>query len=185
MAVGVSAPHLGVWVGRGGLCPTLVGLGWLWGSGSYTWGAGLAVAVSAPHLGVWVAPHLGVWVGPTLGGLGWPWGSLPHTCGSGWPHTWGSGVGMGVSAPHLGVPAPHLWVWVGRGGLCPTLGGLGGTWGSLPHTCGSRRPPHPPFFPSGLRENRRPPAAYLVQGAKALTAAFRAWTRREVGGGVN
>lgn len=31
----------------------------------------------------------------------------------------------------------------------------------------------------GLRENRRPPAAYLVQGAKALTAAFRAWTRRE------
>uniref|UniRef100_A0A8B9MDR4 PHD finger protein 8 n=1 Tax=Accipiter nisus TaxID=211598 RepID=A0A8B9MDR4_9AVES len=32
----------------------------------------------------------------------------------------------------------------------------------------------------GLRENRRHPAAYLVHGAKALTAAFRAWTRKEV-----
>ncbi|XP_072776243.1 histone lysine demethylase PHF8 isoform X2 [Taeniopygia guttata] len=32
----------------------------------------------------------------------------------------------------------------------------------------------------GLRENRRHPAAYLVLGARALTGAFRAWTRREV-----
>ncbi|XP_065509370.1 LOW QUALITY PROTEIN: histone lysine demethylase PHF8 [Caloenas nicobarica] len=32
----------------------------------------------------------------------------------------------------------------------------------------------------GLRENRRHPAAYLVHGAKALAAAFRAWTRKEV-----
>ncbi|KAM8793692.1 histone lysine demethylase PHF8 [Eudromia elegans] len=32
----------------------------------------------------------------------------------------------------------------------------------------------------GLRENRRHPVAYLVHGAKALTTAFRAWTRKEV-----
>ncbi|XP_062454648.1 histone lysine demethylase PHF8 isoform X2 [Rhea pennata] len=32
----------------------------------------------------------------------------------------------------------------------------------------------------GLRENRRHPVAYLVHGAKALTTAFRSWTRKEV-----
>uniref|UniRef100_A0A8C9U3G5 PHD finger protein 8 n=1 Tax=Scleropages formosus TaxID=113540 RepID=A0A8C9U3G5_SCLFO len=31
----------------------------------------------------------------------------------------------------------------------------------------------------GLRENRRHPATYLVQGAKALSNAFRSWTRKE------
>ncbi|XP_008316360.1 histone lysine demethylase PHF8 [Cynoglossus semilaevis] len=31
----------------------------------------------------------------------------------------------------------------------------------------------------GLRENRRHPATYLVQGAKALNNAFRSWTRKE------
>ncbi|XP_023693280.2 histone lysine demethylase PHF8 [Paramormyrops kingsleyae] len=31
----------------------------------------------------------------------------------------------------------------------------------------------------GLRENRRPPASYLVHGAKALNNAFRSWTRKE------
>lgn len=32
----------------------------------------------------------------------------------------------------------------------------------------------------GLRENRRHPASYLVNGAKALNNAFRSWTRKEV-----
>lgn len=36
------------------------------------------------------------------------------------------------------------------------------------------------FCLSGLRENRRHPAAYLVHGAKALNNAFRGWTRKEV-----
>lgn len=31
----------------------------------------------------------------------------------------------------------------------------------------------------GLRENRRHPASYLVNGAKALNNAFRSWTRKE------
>uniref|UniRef100_A0A3B3VHV4 PHD finger protein 8 n=1 Tax=Poecilia latipinna TaxID=48699 RepID=A0A3B3VHV4_9TELE len=34
-------------------------------------------------------------------------------------------------------------------------------------------------FPTGLRENRRHPASYLVHGAKALNNAFRTWTRKE------
>lgn len=33
---------------------------------------------------------------------------------------------------------------------------------------------------TGLRENRRHPATYLVHGAKALNNAFRSWTRKEV-----
>lgn len=36
------------------------------------------------------------------------------------------------------------------------------------------------FCLTGLRENRRHPAAYLVHGAKALNNAFRSWTRKEV-----
>lgn len=36
------------------------------------------------------------------------------------------------------------------------------------------------FCLTGLRENRRHPAAYLVHGAKALNNAFRGWTRKEV-----
>ncbi len=37
------------------------------------------------------------------------------------------------------------------------------------------------FCLTGLRENRRHPATYLVHGAKALNNAFRGWTRKEVG----
>lgn len=37
------------------------------------------------------------------------------------------------------------------------------------------------FCLTGLRENRRHPASYLVHGAKALNNAFRGWTRKEVG----
>ena len=37
------------------------------------------------------------------------------------------------------------------------------------------------FYFTGLRENRRHPATYLVHGAKALNNAFRTWTRKEVG----
>lgn len=37
------------------------------------------------------------------------------------------------------------------------------------------------YFLTGLRENRRHPATYLVHGAKALNNAFRSWTRKEVG----
>lgn len=37
------------------------------------------------------------------------------------------------------------------------------------------------FCVTGLRENRRHPATYLVHGAKALNNAFRSWTRKEVG----
>lgn len=36
------------------------------------------------------------------------------------------------------------------------------------------------FCLTGLRENRRHPATYLVHGAKALNNAFRTWTRKEV-----
>lgn len=36
------------------------------------------------------------------------------------------------------------------------------------------------FGLTGLRENRRHPATYLVHGAKALNNAFRSWTRKEV-----
>lgn len=36
------------------------------------------------------------------------------------------------------------------------------------------------FCLTGLRENRRHPATYLVHGAKALNNAFRGWTRKEV-----
>lgn len=36
------------------------------------------------------------------------------------------------------------------------------------------------FCLTGLRENRRHPATYLVHGAKALNNAFRSWTRKEV-----
>lgn len=37
------------------------------------------------------------------------------------------------------------------------------------------------LYLTGLRENRRHPATYLVHGAKALNNAFRGWTRKEVG----